>query len=80
MILENRSMLTDRLTARVLGLLVVALAFLIVVSCFLFARAETRANPRFPVVVLVSSLPMFVAGGLILRRASQLKDDPRDDR
>lgn len=68
-------MLTDRLTARVLGVLVLIFSVLIVGSCFLFARPETRREPRFPVVVLVSSLPMFLAGGAILWRSSRLKDD-----
>jgi uncharacterized membrane protein YedE/YeeE len=68
-------MLTDRMTTRVLGLLVLVLALIIVASCFLFARAETRQNPRYSVVVAVSSLPMFVVGGLLLRKGQRMKED-----
>jgi hypothetical protein len=48
-------MITDRMTARVLGLLVLFLAMLVDTSCFMFARPETRQNPRFTMVVVVSS-------------------------
>ena len=72
-------MITDRTTAKVLGLLVLLLALLVVVSCFMFARPETRDTPRFPLVVFVTSLPMFAVGGLLLRKASRMKDDSKDD-
>jgi hypothetical protein len=72
-------MITDRMTAKVLGLVVLMLALLIDTSCFIFARPETRANPRFTVVVVVSSLPMFLIGGLLLRKASRMKEDPEED-
>lgn len=72
-------MITDRMTAKVLGLLVLLLALLIVVSCFMFARPETRQNPRFTGVVLVLSLPMLAVGGLLIRKASRMKDDSDDE-
>ena len=72
-------MITDRMTARVLGLLVLVLSLLVDTSCFLFARAETRQNPRFAVVVLVSSLPLYAVGALLLRKASRMKEDEEDD-
>jgi len=72
-------MITDRMTARVLGLLVLVLSLLVDTSCFIFARAETRQNPRFTVVVLVSSLPLYAVGALLLRKASRMKEDEEDD-
>lgn len=67
-------MITDRFTARVLGALVLSLALIIDVSCFLFARPETRSQPRFGVVVAVSSIPLFAIGAWLLRKASSLKE------
>lgn len=72
-------MITDPLTARVLGLLVLVLAMLVDVSCVLFSRPETRQNPRFALVVVVSSLPMYLAGGLLLRKASRMGKDEDED-
>lgn len=72
-------MITDRLTARVLGLLVLVLAVLIDMSSFIFARPETRQNPRFALVVVVTSLPMYLAGALLLRKASRMKEDEETD-
>ena len=71
-------MITDRMTARVLGVVVLLLALLIDVSCFLFARPETRQSPRFAVVVLVASVPMFLIGGLLLRKAARMKDEEEE--
>ncbi|MBX3188053.1 MAG: hypothetical protein KF819_13610 [Labilithrix sp.] len=68
-------MITDRLTARVLGLLVIVLTLLIVASCFMFARPETRNNPRFAVIVILPSLPLFLGGALLLRKAERMKED-----
>jgi hypothetical protein len=68
-------MITDRMTARVLGYIVLLMAVLVVSTCFVFARPETRSNLRFTVVVVVSSIPMFVAGALLLRKASRMKDE-----
>jgi hypothetical protein len=67
-------MITDRMTARVLGLVVLMLSLLIDSSCFIFARPETRANPRFTVVVLLTSIPMYLVGALLLRKAARMKD------
>ena len=72
-------MITDRTTARVLGLLVLVLSMLVDTSCFIFARPETRQNPRFTVVVVVSSLPLYAIGALLLRKASRMKEDEEDD-
>jgi hypothetical protein len=71
-------MITDRMTAKVLGLVVLMLALLIDTSCFIFARPETRSNPRFTVVVAVSSLPMFLVSALLFRKASRMKDDEEE--
>lgn len=72
-------MITDRTTAKVLGLIVLVISLLIVASCFLFARPETRQNPRFPVAVMVSSLPMFLASAALFIKASRMKEDGPDD-
>jgi hypothetical protein len=71
-------MITDRMTAKVLGLVVLMLALLIDTSCFIFARPETRANPRFTAVVAITSLPMFLVGALLLRKASRMKEDAEE--
>ena len=67
-------MITDRMTARVLGLVVLLLSILIDSSCFIFARPEIRFTPRFALVVLLTSLPMYLAGILFLRKAARMKD------
>ena len=72
-------MITVRLTARVLGVVVLLLALLIDTSCFMFARPETRQSPRFAVVVMVPSLPLFLIGALLLRRAARMKDDDENE-
>lgn len=72
-------MITDRTTAKVLGLVVLVLSLLIVASCFIFARPETRQSPRFPVVVLVSSLPMFAVSALLFLKAARMKEDGPDE-
>lgn len=71
-------MITDRMTAKVLGVLVLFLTLIIDTSCFIFARPETRSNPRFAVVVAITSIPLFVAGALFLRKASTMKEGPED--
>jgi hypothetical protein len=68
-------MLTDRMTAKVLGLLVLVLTILIDLSCFLFARPETRQSPRFALIVAVTSVPLFIVSALIFRKASTMKED-----
>jgi hypothetical protein len=67
-------MITDRMTAKVLGLVVFVLAILIDTSCFIFARPETRQSPRFAMVVAISSIPMYLAGALLFRKAARMKD------
>ena len=68
-------MITDRMTAKVLGYIVLLMAVLVDSTCFVFARPETRQNTRFAVIVAVTSIPMFVVGALLLRKASRMKDD-----
>lgn len=70
-----RQMITDPLTAKVLGLLVVLLAILIDVSCFMFTRPELRAAPGFAAIVIVPSLPLFVVGALLIRKGLRMKDE-----
>jgi hypothetical protein len=72
-------MITDRTTAKILGLVVLVLSVLVVVTCFLFARPETRQSPRFSVVVIVTSLPMFAASALLFLKASRMKEDEPDE-
>lgn len=68
-------MITDRMTAKVLGLLMLVLTVLIDVSCFLFTQPETRQSGRFALVVMVSSLPLFLIGAWLLRKASRMQDN-----
>lgn len=68
-------MITDRMTAKVLGYIVFLMAVLVDSTCFIFARPETRNSPRFAAVVVVTSIPMFAVGALLLRKASRMKDD-----
>lgn len=68
-------MITDRMTAKVLGYVVLLMAVLVDSTCFVFARPETRLNPRFAMVVVITSIPMYVAGALLLRKASRMKDE-----
>jgi len=71
-------MITDRMTARVLGLVVILITFLIDTSCFMFARPESRTL-RFATVVIVPSLPLFAIGLLLFRKASRMKDEPEEE-
>jgi hypothetical protein len=68
-------MITDRMTAKVLGYVVLLMAVLVDSTCFVFARPETRSNPRFAMVVAITSIPMYLVGALLLRKASRMKDD-----
>lgn len=68
-------MLTDRFTARVLGAIVLVMAVLIDVSCFIFTKPEIRSRATFPLVVLIPSLPVFAASYWLFRKSAQLKDD-----
>ncbi len=70
-------MITDPMTAKVLGMVVLLITFLIDTSCFMFARPESR-TPRFAAVVIVPSLPLFAIGILLLRKGSRMKDEPED--
>jgi hypothetical protein len=68
-------MISDRLTARVLGTLLLFLPFVIDVSCIVFAKPELRGTPRFLAVVILPSLPLFLGGMLLHRRASRMKEE-----
>jgi hypothetical protein len=67
-------MLTDRLTARVLGVLFLVLPLLIDVSAFMFTKPEAR-TPRLAAVIVLPSLPLFVLGAVLLRKAARLKEE-----
>lgn len=66
--------INDRFTARVLGATVFVLGVLIDVSMFMFVKGEVRTKPEFPLLVLVPSLPIFVVGFVLWRRASKLSE------
>lgn len=66
-------MITDRFTARVLGAVVLLMAVVIDVGCFVFTKPEIRQRPTFPLVVLVPSIPLFGLGIYLLCRANRLK-------
>jgi len=70
-------MLSDRFTAKVLGLLVLVLAVLIDISFFMFSKPEAKQNPSFPIMVIGTSLPIFVFGAVLLYRGSRMKDDEK---
>jgi hypothetical protein len=72
--------ITDRFTARVLGMLVLAFALIIDVSCFVLSRPETRAKPGFFFVVVIFTIPLFAIGAYLLRRASRLPESREHDR
>lgn len=67
-------MITDRLTARVIGLLFLFLPFLIDASAIMFTKPEARTL-RLALVVLVPSLPFFAFGTYLLRKAARMKED-----
>jgi hypothetical protein len=75
MIQEPCAMITDRLTARVLGALLLFLPFVIDTSCLIFAKPELRSQPRFVAIVILPSLPLFALGALLFRRAARMKDE-----
>ena len=67
-------MITDRLTARVIGLLFFVIPFLIDASALMFTKPEAR-TPRLAAVILVPSLPFFAFGTYLLRKAARMKED-----
>jgi len=67
-------MITDRLTARLFGALLLFVPFVIDVSCIVFAKPELRVRGGFLAIVIVPSLPLFVAGALLLRKAAKLPE------
>jgi len=66
--------LTDRLTARILGAVVLLMTFAIDVGTFFFSKPELRERPSFPLVILIPSLPLFALAFYFFWRASKLKD------
>lgn len=66
-------MLSDRLTARILGAVASLMTFAIVVGALFFTKPEIRARSSFPVVVLVFALPPAALAAWLFRRASQMK-------
>jgi hypothetical protein len=67
--------ITDRFTAKVIGLLVVALGLIIDASLFIFVAPEVRQKPGYPLVVIVPSLPIFAFGVFLMLRAKRLKEE-----
>ncbi len=67
-------MLTDRLTARILGAVVLLMTVTLDIGCFMFTKPEIRQRPTFPLLVLVLSLPLIALAIFFFRRASQLKE------
>jgi len=69
-------MITDPLTAKVLGLLVLVMALIIDTCFFMFTKPELRAMPGFAALVILPSIPLFIIGGLLLRKGLSMKDGP----
>ena len=68
-------MITDRFTAKVLGLVLIVFSLLIDLSFFMFSKAEAKQKPAFALVVLLPSLPFIAAGAYLIRRADRMKSD-----
>lgn len=68
-------MITDRLTARVIGLLLIIFPVIIDVSSFIFVKPELRSRGAYPFIVILPSLPFLIGGVLLLRRAERMKED-----
>ena len=75
MIQDRALVITDRFTARVLGLLTIVLVVIIDVSTFIFSTPATKANPKFPGLVILPSLPLLLLGAWLLWRSSKLPVD-----
>jgi hypothetical protein len=71
-------MITDRLTARVFGLLLVVLPFMVDVCFLMFSRPELRAQPSFLGILVGMSLPPIALGAWLLRKASRMPDDTEE--
>ena len=69
--------INDRLSTRVLGAMLLILTFIIDVSCFVFTKPEVR-NARFPLIVLLPSLPLLALGVWLLRRGARMPEDEDD--
>ena len=67
-------MLTDRLTTRILGAIVLLMTLAIDLGTVFFTKPEIRQRPSFPFVVLVLSLPLFGLAVWLFRRAAKMKD------
>lgn len=66
------TVITDRLTARILGALLVFLPVVTVASSFHAVKPELRTQPGFLAVVFAMSLPFVGLGIYFLRRANKL--------
>jgi hypothetical protein len=67
--------ITDRFTARILGAVVLLMTFTIDVGSFMFTKPELRSRATFPLLVLIPSLPLALAGVWLLRKSSRLPDE-----
>lgn len=67
-------MISDRFTARVLGLLLIVLAVIIDASLLFLGDPAARQKPGFPLLVILPSLPFVGAGIFLLRRAARLPE------
>lgn len=67
-------MITDRLTARILGVVLLTVPLIIAISSLAFAKPELRAQPVFVAFVFAPALGLMIAGGRLLQRARFLKD------
>jgi len=66
--------LTDRLTTRLLGAIVLLMTFAIDIGTVFFTSPEIRQRPSFPFVVLALSLPLVGLAIWLFRRAAKMKD------
>ncbi len=67
-------MITDRFTARVLGAVVLLMAFTIDVGSFFFTAPEIRSKPTFPLIVLGPTLPLIALAIYLFRKAARLPE------
>lgn len=68
-------MITDRLTAKVIGLLFFVMPLIVTVSCFIYVKPEMRTQPGFLAIVLLPALPLFYFGVRTFKKADSLQDD-----
>ncbi len=73
-------MIKDRLTASVLGLVIIVFSVLIDVSILILTPKDSIRVSRgaFLLLTVVPSLPFILAGGWLLRKAKSLPDESDD--